>query len=605
MADHPYTSLSRAAYWKTGVAELDPKQINLEWHPKAPIDRNTKIITVGSCFAQHISKSLKDNGFSWLDAEPAPATLPKEDHAKNGFGTFSFRTGNIYTAALLKQWIFWATGNLKQSTEYFLDNQNYFDPYRPSLTPDGYVSAEAMMEARRITLDAIIKSVRETDLFIFTLGLTEAWKNKDGSVYPMCPGTIRGTFSADEHVFHNYNEKEVLQDLVETFAELLFINPKLRFLLTVSPVPLTATAAGQHVLTATTYSKSVLRSAAGHLAQTRGDTDYFPSYELITAPVFEGHWFESNKRSVSSEGVAFVMGQFLSAIKVAQNNPEPRIIETTTLITASRTEDRDICDDIILESWANSANDVSDKLPSILLIGDSQMGMMGNELSKMSVRFAGGALMHGSEWNSVKFMLQEDAPFFASTIPDSQARWLDAANRTILKTTDNQKKSLWIITNIGLHARAVFSMDGIGSYLQQTKGIAAANNTRVQVTIDDIRSYVEASRQPHIQLLEKLIQSGYQVLWLGDPPTDQRNLGYFDILESIVLEKMSSIGCQVFSVTGWLKSSFGGFPEIFQSKEIDPLTGELDNIHGSAEYYKQLLGRIFSTFAIPIAVSDS
>ena len=39
--------------------------------------------------------------------------------------------------------------------------------------------------------------------------------------------------------------------------------PKLRILLTVSPVPLTATAGDDHVLLATTYSKSVLRAGRG------------------------------------------------------------------------------------------------------------------------------------------------------------------------------------------------------------------------------------------------------------------------------------------------------------------------------------------------------
>ena len=66
-----------------------------------------------------------------------------------------------------------------------------------------------------------------------------------------------------------FNEQEVVRDITTSFDALRVINPDLRFLLTVSPVPLTATASGQHVLTATTYSKSVLRSAAGFLSQNR------------------------------------------------------------------------------------------------------------------------------------------------------------------------------------------------------------------------------------------------------------------------------------------------------------------------------------------------
>jgi len=373
--NHPYTDLPKNAFWKTAVAELDTHQIDLAWKPKSPISRDTKIITVGSCFAQHISRSLRENGFSWLDSEPAPVAMPQVEHARHGYGVFSFRTGNIYTAALLKQWVLWATGKAEQSAEYYLDDGRYYDPFRPSLSEEGFSSVEAMLAARRTTLAAMLEAIRQADLFIFTLGLTEAWLNRDGTVYPMCPGTIRGRFSAEAHIFHNYNVLEVVRDLNETFEELRRINPDLHFLLTVSPVPLTATASGQHVLTATTYSKSVLRSAAGHLIQTRADTDYFPSYELITAPAFKGQFFEQNMRSVSPEGVAFVMGQFFGAIGAigAEAKSATRKTGTGTQVAAASNgtgkpeSETDICDDIILETWCNQPTDDAEEPPNILL----------------------------------------------------------------------------------------------------------------------------------------------------------------------------------------------------------------------------------------------
>lgn len=339
MSNHnPYTHLPAQAFWKTAVAGRDSRKIDLAWQPKFPLTRASKIITAGSCFAQHISRSLKENGFIWLDAEPAPADLPPEEQAKRGYGVFSFRTGNIYTAALLRQWVGWATHRAGQSPDISVEGGRVFDPFRPSLFEGGFASAEEMLAARQTTLSAMRETVRQADLLIFTLGLTEAWLNKDGAVYPMCPGTVRGRFSPADHLFHNYSEREVARDLAGTFDELRAINPGLRFLLTVSPVPLTATASGQHVLTATTYSKSVLRSAAGYLAQTREDTDYFPSYELVTAPAFQGQFFEPNLRSVSSGGVAFVMGQFLAAIGVS--TPPPRNMRKRLSRGESRTERR-------------------------------------------------------------------------------------------------------------------------------------------------------------------------------------------------------------------------------------------------------------------------
>ena len=86
----------------------------------------------------------------------------------------------------------------------------------------------------------------------------------------------------------------------------------MRFILTVSPVPLTATASGNHVLPATTYSKSVLRAVAGHLAEHRKGVDYFPSFEIITNQAARGTFFEPNLRSVRNDGVDVVMKTFFA-----------------------------------------------------------------------------------------------------------------------------------------------------------------------------------------------------------------------------------------------------------------------------------------------------
>src|SRR5262245_19623198 len=122
MSSHPYSDLPSHAFWKTAVAEVDPERIDLGWRPKSRIDRRTGIVTAGSCFAQHISKALAENGFRWIDSEPAPTSLPAAEHPEHHYGVFSFLTGNVYTAALLKQWISWAGQPEKQSTEHWLEN---------------------------------------------------------------------------------------------------------------------------------------------------------------------------------------------------------------------------------------------------------------------------------------------------------------------------------------------------------------------------------------------------------------------------------------------------------------------------------------------------
>jgi len=50
-------------------------------------------------------------------------------------------------------------------------------------------------------------------LFIFTLGLTEAWKDKNGIFYPACPGVVCGEFDNSVYSFYNFTFDEIKSDL--------------------------------------------------------------------------------------------------------------------------------------------------------------------------------------------------------------------------------------------------------------------------------------------------------------------------------------------------------------------------------------------------------
>ena len=91
------------------------------------------------------------------------------------------------------------------------------------------------------------------------------------------------------------------------------MNPGVRVLLTVSPVPLIATFEDRHVLVSTTYSKSVLRVAAQAACDGSDRVDYFPSYEIITGSPTGGMYFEEDSREVNSIGVAHAMRSFVAA----------------------------------------------------------------------------------------------------------------------------------------------------------------------------------------------------------------------------------------------------------------------------------------------------
>lgn len=357
---NPYENLPPQAFWRTGVANHNPFSISDLWSPRHKLTKRMKIATAGSCFAQHIGRALSENGYGWFDAEPAPDMVSPALAKRFNYGVFSFRTGNIYTAAALRQWVSWALGHEDAPEEAWEKDGRYYDPFRPAIEPDGFASAEEMLASRATTLSAIRRAIMECNRFVFTLGLTEGWINSDSGIcYAMCPGTLAGTFDPDRHEFRNFEFVQIRTDLMAALRMMRAANPKLAFLLTVSPVPLTATASGAHVLTATTYSKSVLRGVAGEVAGKLPYVDYFPSYEIITAPVFRGMFYEPNMRSVHPDGVAFVMRNFFACLHAAQgdepddanrNRPDPQAAP----VRVDEGEDDLVCEEMMLDSFARS-----------------------------------------------------------------------------------------------------------------------------------------------------------------------------------------------------------------------------------------------------------
>ncbi len=136
----------------------------------------------------------------------------------------------------------------------------------------------------------------------------------DGTAYPIAPGVVAGAYTKDEYRFVNFRYMDIFAHLVDFLDLLRSINPSARVLLTVSPVPLAATASAEHVLVATTRSKSVLRAVASDLSEDHNNVAYFPSYELINGHSSRYCLFNSDLRTISEYGVQYVMQHFSKAI---------------------------------------------------------------------------------------------------------------------------------------------------------------------------------------------------------------------------------------------------------------------------------------------------
>lgn len=350
-AASPYTGLAPRAYWRTGVAERAPLDPGDLFTPRFPVTREMRIATAGSCFAQHVGRALRTAGFGVIDTEPLPAAVSDAVAHRFGYRLFSARYANIYTTRQLAQLLAEANGEVSPALPVWRRGDRFFDAQRPAIEPDGLESEALVLRHREKHLARVRLAFESADLVVFTFGLTEAWIHREtGTVYPTAPGTVAGTFDPEVFAFHNYDAFEVLADFEAVRTRLKARNPDLRFLVTVSPVPLTATASGDHVEVATCYSKSVLRAVCGMLVQRHDDIDYFPSFELITSQGARGAYYETNQRNVSEMGVAAAMGLFKRAHGIAdQQGPAtaPR-----ARAAAGRAAEREVCEDALLEAFA-------------------------------------------------------------------------------------------------------------------------------------------------------------------------------------------------------------------------------------------------------------
>lgn len=309
----PYADRPARSFWRTGVADVDGPILPDLYRAKFVIDKTMPIATAGSCFAQHIGRAMRERGFNVLDAEPAPENLDDKTAQAFGYRIYSARYANIYTVRQFVQLVKEVTGQFTPPEQVWERDGRYFDAMRPSVEPEGLASPELVLKHRAHHLSAVRTLIEQAAVFVFTMGLTEVWIDREtGCAYPTAPGTIAGTFDPDRHIFKNYDYPEIRADFVELRSLLRAINPDLRMIVTVSPVPLTATASDDHVLAATTYSKSVLRAVAGSVAAEFADVDYFPSYEVITGAKARGRFFADNLRSVEPIGVATVMATFFA-----------------------------------------------------------------------------------------------------------------------------------------------------------------------------------------------------------------------------------------------------------------------------------------------------
>lgn len=311
----PYSELPDFHFHSKTIKGAPPSRFDPIIKPKFTFDHEAKIMTMGSCFAQHLSKWLIKNQFN---------LLLKEQGVYQGGGMFSANYGNVYTVQQAVQLFDRAFGSYQANDDvYQNEHGNCFDPLRPSVMPEGLTSKTAVLTDRTSHENAVKELFITADVLVFTLGLTETWLRKsDGAVLPIAPGVVAGAFDENLYEFKNFSYNETYKALTELIERVHNVNPNCKILLTVSPVPLAATYEQKHIAVASMASKAILRAVVEQTIQSYNHVEYFPSFEIFFTPGIGAGYFEYDARHVKPTGVAHAMRLFEKHFTNSKDNKQ-------------------------------------------------------------------------------------------------------------------------------------------------------------------------------------------------------------------------------------------------------------------------------------------
>ena len=296
---------------RTLSESLDQSPITFQRTPL--IDKQSKVLALGSCFALRVKEWLLANGYAVLNEGDLPPTIFRDRR--------EFDPRIYYNTFCIRYEFERAAGDFIQADDDIWEpHQNalrvYQDPYRRMLAAE---DRQTLWQRIRQVDDQMRRHILEADCVIITLGLTEVFfQQHNGNAICAAPGYSGGggigcEFRTTEYAENFNNMDRVVQILRQ-------LNPKAQLIVTVSPVPLAATWAGIDHAIANTESKCILRAVAGALTRKYENVHYFHSFEMVLHAQ-RHEVFKEDARHVMPSYVAGIMADFQRAFVKSDDVP--------------------------------------------------------------------------------------------------------------------------------------------------------------------------------------------------------------------------------------------------------------------------------------------
>ena len=246
--------LGEAQWLKPIETQIDPLELLTSF--------DTKILTIGSCFAQNIQSVLQHYSFdvfferdicAHYSADSILYMLKSLNNKKTADDLFFFREDGTDVSA-----------KTYHRVRYFGDN-----------------AIEKCLDRCSELDKCLIKEIKSRDVFIFTLGTVYSARDEDGRVICSFYG-----FSTDNVNWKCSNATDVQAQLEEIYSTLVSIrdNNDFKLIITVSPqrYDWSSEVSGKGFLQQNAFSKSsLLIGVDAFLEHHKDDACYFPAYELV------------------------------------------------------------------------------------------------------------------------------------------------------------------------------------------------------------------------------------------------------------------------------------------------------------------------------------
>ncbi|MCA9366405.1 GSCFA domain-containing protein [Candidatus Kaiserbacteria bacterium] len=260
------------------------------------LDRTTPIGSMGSCFAREIKSYLETHGYNYVH-------YGEGKRANHGSAPWE----RVFNTGCILQEVERAMCGISGKGYVEGDDGRIYDLCRKGAAFES--TSEAALEEE----EYIVCGERAfLDSDIFTLGMSETWYDKTSGI-TLAEAPPGPAYKPECHKFRLLSPEENIKNIKQTLGHLFFRKPKIKVILTVSPVPLRATFFARSAAVSNNVSKGALIYAAHSICQEFDNVYYFPSYEITQ--YLADTPFEWDGRHVTEPTINLIMSLFMQVFE--------------------------------------------------------------------------------------------------------------------------------------------------------------------------------------------------------------------------------------------------------------------------------------------------